>query len=656
MSLCLICEKCYLYREIEAMYRPGAPGQTSVRLALFSQKNREMLFGGFVQDFMRITGSPLNERQKDRLERTMDHYIEEVYSAQGEKPLAILNREVQRVTAADFSSYLQRQETVRTQPVTPVKMVANTEVADALFQDTGRRFELMQTERQEARAQVPAVPDFRIPLDDEGPTSVDLFEAAKKAREQEALRIASAPNTVSTERISHRVAADDSFREGAAAAARATELALVERSRNTRPMDLPLIVPPDRRELMGPLGPPPPLEVAPNSTRALGIADGNPTTTIAELQSPDKVNLPQDYIVREERVVSYKEIENNLFIWSADRNWLKNKGENRYNFSVTFDPAPNGQGFGISPRVQEKFKNITRVEFVKAILPVEGLAVMIDQVGDTGAVRTSFQDTVLGLPYVTVGVQELENNNYGSDNFLDRAFAVLQYDANWYSDAAYSTSDSRGFTALIPKFMKCQKIYHPTPLSTLQKLTIDIRQPNGQLVSSDADTMDISEIYIPGTGGFVGVVPYNNNKYIYIQTTKYFSRFQVAVGDTLRIGNYTWTAATLAANPGLADFAGWINSEQGHLAVNIAYGSSGSLTVGPNAVGYANWIIIDARFADPTTGATSVAGFSSDITGFNSSLEVPRRLMNINRQIQLVFRVITRELDPTAQIRPDNLE
>jgi hypothetical protein len=645
-----------LYREIEAMYRPGAPGQTSVKLAFFSQKNREMLFGGFVQDFMRITGSPLNDRQKDRLERTMDHYIEEVYGAQGEKPLAILNREVQRVTAADFSSYLQRQETVRTQPIAPVKVVANTEVTDALFQDTGRRFELMQTERQEVRAQAPAVPDFRIPLDDEGPTSVDLFEAAKRAREQEALRIANAPNTISTERISQRVAADDSFRESTAAAARATELALVERSRNTRPIDLPLIVPPDRRELMGPLGQPSlPLEIAPNSTRLLGIADGNPTTTIAQLQSPDKVNLPQDYVVREERVVSYKEIENNLFIWSADRNWLRKKGENRYNFSVTFDPAAYDQGYGISPRVQEKFKNITRIEFVKAILPVEGLTVMVDQANQNTS-RTSYQNTVLSLPYVTVGVQELENNNYGSDNFLDRAFAVLQYDANWYSDAAYSESDSRGFTALIPKFMKCQKIYHPTPLSTLQKLTIDIRQPNGQLVSNEADTLDISEIYIDGTGGFTGVSPYNSNKYIYIQTTKYFSRFQVAVGDTLRIANFTWNTATLDANAGLSEFAGWINSEQGHLAVNIAYGSSGSLTVGPNDVGYANWIIIDARYADPTTGATGVSGFSSNISGFNSSLEVPRRLININRQVQLVFRVITRELDPTAQIRPDNLE
>ena len=44
---------------------------------------------------------------------------------------------------------------------------------------------------------------------------------------------------------------------------------------------------------------------------------------------------------------------------------------------------------------------------------------------------TGYQDNILNLPYVTVRIAELENNNFGTDNFLDRAFGVLQYDAQW---------------------------------------------------------------------------------------------------------------------------------------------------------------------------------------------------------------------------------
>jgi hypothetical protein len=61
---------------------------------------------------------------------------------------------------------------------------------------------------------------------------------------------------------------------------------------------------------------------------------------------------------------------------------------------------------------------------------------------------------------------------------------------------------------------------------------------------------------------------------------------------------------------------------------------------------------------DPTTGSTAVnefggAGnfenFMDDVSSFYSNL------INLNRQTQFVFRVITRELDPESRLRPDNL-
>ena len=373
----------------------------------------------------------------------------------------------------------------------------------------------------------------------------------------------------------------------------------------------------------------------------------------------------RDYLIRQEDVVNYKEIENNLFLYSADRDWLKNTSENRYSFSVTFDPASNGQGLYPQVAVQQKFKNIVRIELVKAILPIEGLDTVIQKNVDLSN-NTNYQNNILSYPYISIRIPELENNNYGSDNFLDRAFGVLQYDANWYSDPGTTPAqtDSRGFTALIPKFLKCQKVYSPAPLSTLQKLSIDMLQPNGNTISLASDTMDISNIFI-SAGGF-GVAPYNGGssaapEYFMIETTTYFSRFQIAVGDNIRIANFGYSNNNVT--PAIQDFVNWINRLEGHIVAATAFGTDSGITANSsNTVGYANFIIIQNKYVDPTTGSTAIyqfGGASGDIGAnlntYKGTLLVPRRFINLSRQTHMVFRVITREMDSVAQLRPDNL-
>jgi hypothetical protein len=661
------------------------PVQTSsVRSALFSQKNRQALQQMLVDDFQPRIGR-LDERQMDRLERTLDHYVEAVYEAQGDKPLPILNREVLGITRQDFSKYLQRQDAVRQAPQAPVQTVMN----EQLFHDTGKRFELLQQDRQEVKALMPAVPNFRIPLDDEGPSSLDLFEQAKKKREEEARRVAGSMQDAG-ERMDpslvKRLTADDTFRQGQMTFNKATDMLLQERQKAPRTMDMPLVVPPDGRELalanmispsrfLMPDEPSTanPVVLMPNPGPRLGQGDANSnqTLTVPPFLSPQKTNLPQDYLIRQDPVVTYKEIENNLFLYSADRNWLQNTKENRYSFTVMFDPAANGNKLSSQIYSQEKFKNITRIELVKAILPLEGLDVLIQRTA-TDLSDTRYQTNVLSLPYTTVRIPELENNNYGTDNFVDRAFGVLQYDANWYSDPGTTPTqtDSRGYTALIPKFLKCQKVYAPTPLSTLQKLTIDLLRPNGANLSLLADTFDISNISvitsaITSTNRYAGNVS-ATPAYFFIKSENYFNRFQIATGDTIRIGNFGYTNPTFTSAESVTaqDFVTWINRPEGHLVVGIAYDSGSSSVVGSNAVGYANYIIIEGKYDEAELLKGNITpyrfgGPSGDIGALlsDSASEVnsTRRLMNLSRQTQFVFRVITRELDGTATLRPDNM-
>jgi len=646
------------------MQRPAPP--SSIQVALFSQKNRASLQQTVTQDFEARNGIRLNERQQDRLERTLDHYVEEVYESQGDKPLPVLNREIVRITSQDFMTYIKRQNTIQVQPQSPAQTIMTQQPPQqqqqpTLYLETGQRYEQVQAERREGSVAPPPAPDFRIALDDEGPTSVDLFERAKKAREAEALRVASLSTKDGMGRMDpgllQRITADDSFRLGQAQQNKATDIVLTERRNATvRPLDMPLIVPPDGRELVA-------LNMN-GGPRFNGDANASSVTTIPGFSSPQKSNLPQDYLIRQEDVVTYRETESNLFVYSADRDWLRNTKENRYSFSVLFDPAANGQTLNPQVSVQQRFKNIVRIELVKAIMPIEGLSTVIQKNADLSN-NTNYQNNVLAMPYVTVRIPELENNNYGSDNFLDRAFGVLQYDANWYSDPGTTPSqtDSRGFTALIPKFLKCQKVYAPAPLSTLQRLTIDLLQPNGTPVSLAADTFDISGIRANPS---FGIIPYNQGssaqpEYFFIETSNFFSRFQIAVGDRIQIQNFDLSNNNVT--PAIQEFITWINRQEGHIVAQIGYGTDSGVTAnGPNTVGYANYIAIQNKYVDPTTGSTAVYRFGgpagdigANLGTYKSTLITPRRLINLSRQTHLVFRVITRELDAMGQIRPDNM-
>jgi hypothetical protein len=654
------------------MYRPA---QGNIRATFFSEKNYRTLQTVLVQDFEERQG-PLNAQQSERLSKTLDHYLQQVYEKQGEKPLPLLNKEVLGTCSKDFSQYLQRKDA--TKGGNSVKKVMD----ENLFQETSQRFEKLTQERNEVKALPSSVPNFRISLSEDGPPAAEMYERAKKQRELEMLRTSDLAKAEAG--LQGRVSADRTFQAQQEAQNRNTELALVQRSlpAPSPTTDLSLMVMPDRRDLLvGAVGSFDSMTYSPDP-RGLGQGNANPTIVAPVLASPNKLDLPQNMIIREDNVVSYREVENNLFLYSADRDWLRNNKENRYSFTVNFDPAANGQNFGPTLAAQQKFKNIVRIEMVKAIMPGESLNVTVNRNNTANqTTNTSYQDNILNFPYISVRVAELENNNYGTDNFLDRSFGVLQYDAQWVSDHQLQYTTTRGFLAMIPKFLKCQKEYYPTPLSTLQKMTIDIRRPNGELVSTSPDTFDIAGIIAPQSGSTYGTIsPFNvvlspANQYnvlipavngdpanFYINTTKYFSRFEVCAGDRIQISGYTYSETALndpTYGQSLRAFCNWINRPEGHIVLGSAYTDTVTTAKdGFNDVGYANLLVIQALYQDPTSGSTQLnpfgTTFGATLNAFGVNLQSPVRMINLNKQLSLVFRIITREMDSLPQLRPDN--
>lgn len=623
-----------------------------------SNQNEAMLDRLVYQDFQRRLGSDLSEKQKQRLVRTVRHYMNEVAQSIPEAPTPLKNKEVLSAVVPDFISYLQRSASAP-----PVRE------EDATRVDVATRFNQLQNERNSGKAAPPAPPDFRLTMEEDGPSALSIFEQVRKTREEEVAR--------GEALLAKSMKAEASFQEAQSVASRFDMAVVADRDRaraaaqreSANEMASRFVSPDPRRVFMkdildgNPTGQGTSLESLIGDS---GLANANSTIALPT-QIRARPPLQQETIIRQDDILAYKENEYNLFVYSGDRDWLINKNQNRYNFTVNFDPANNGPGQTFAPTATVKFKNITRIELIKTIMPIEGLDIIQTVSSDNPSLvyNTSLNMNVLSFPYLNVYIPELDTNNFGTDNYFNQAFASLQYDANWVSDN--NTVSKGGYLAMIPKFLKCQKVYQPTPLSTLRKLSIQIQRPDGCLVSDTLDTLEVSTVCMSTLFTRIGtdstVYGTAAAEYLFIQTKTWFSRFMVNQGDRVRFGGITFGGYE---TPASTELASYLQRQEGHLVVATAYVSAGgALTDGQNNVGYANVIIIRTKMADPTTGSTSPVNFggsSATNTALQNALDNAGAIttftgafINLSHQTTLVFRVITRDLDPASRIRPDNL-
>lgn len=670
--------------------------------SFLSEKNKAMLQRVLYADITRRMGGDLTEKQAQRLVRTVDHYMNEVNRVEsGNMNVKDMNREVLKLTLPDYTSYLERKQRSSGRSVLsdieegpsqkPVQM--NGYIEDRMPQrsqmDVSNAFSQLQTQRQEQRKTVPPQ-DFRLSLQDEGPVSMDIFERMKQEREEEAKRTAllqqqQAKMSTGQQNFAN---ATESFSRDKRRADEEAEQAFAERERGRleqRAMagsQLALPPPPDMRALF--MGDKTQIGRTMNQNQNQNTSAGNPTIAQPNVPFARESSGQQMIITREPDIMTMKETELNLFVYSGDRDWISNSQETRYNFSVNFDPSNTPTGLRLSPTSTVKFRNITRVEFVKAIMPGEGVDLLVTKTGED-TYDSSINMNILSYPYIQVRIPELDNNNFGTNQGLNSAFGVLQYDANWISDTSNSTA--RGYFAMIPKFMKCQKTYTPTPLSTIQKLTFRFERPDGSLLSSIPDTLDIKQI-IPSFAmtnavmtavGALSSTDYVNDSatdisgsaYYWLQTNTYFNHWTVSKGDRILIKNLIWSAdPTGSAINQLQDTLTYLQQDSGHLVVGtgVITGTDTSSWVfsdGYNKQGYANAILVRGKFIDPalTGGLYPVApggiddqvssGYLSDFLISNSVSK--GRLLNQSHQVQVSMRVIVREMDSTGFLRPDNL-
>lgn len=376
----------------------------------------------------------------------------------------------------------------------------------------------------------------------------------------------------------------------------------------------------------------------------------------------------KDLVTPMEDVVKYREVESNLILNSRDRNWLLNTKENRYNFSVILDSASREQGTGAQATIRNRFRNIVRVEFVKAILPVESLNTVVPRYccdgGTTDAAPSAVFYSVLALPYVNVTLDEFTGNNFGTKESVDQSLAICQYDSTWRTDQLnHNRETNRGYTLFFPKFMKAQRVYAPTPLANFQRLSFQILDPEDHMLSKTPDAAMISRILFGNAADVSGSCYADpSGEYLFIQLKEWVPSWTFSQLDKVLFAGLT-AAGTDGATCALLD---WLQRDEGHITIDMTHTNDtepSTVTDGPNACGYANMLIVRNRFADPSTGACGLNYFSGSAEGdadlATAVAAFPEGyqkggVLNLSRQVQLVLRVVTREMDSATNIRPDN--
>jgi hypothetical protein len=383
---------------------------------------------------------------------------------------------------------------------------------------------------------------------------------------------------------------------------------------------------------------------------------------------------PKDFLQRQEDVIKYRETEYNLILNSKDRDWLAATTENRYSFTVQLDSVARPQGSGAQATITNRFRNIVRLEFIKAVLPVEGLEVAIPRDCAT-ATPTPEQApiTVLSLPFVQVMLDEHQANNFGTNPTTDKSFAICQYDATWRSEHAAGGADytnSRGYTLFFPKFMKAQRVYAPAPLASLNKLSFQLLNPEDAPLSAAPDALRVKRVLwgsdpdasgscYDASGGTAAAA-----EYLFIETTTWFPLWSFGRNDRVAFKGLIFTSATADIQKAGVALNQWLERDEGHIVVGTGFydASSGVFVDGWNDCGYANTVIVRNRYEDPTTGScarylwtTDEGTLATEMAAYDTTGYQRGGILNLSRQVQLFLRVIVRDVDPGSSTRPDNV-
>ena len=383
---------------------------------------------------------------------------------------------------------------------------------------------------------------------------------------------------------------------------------------------------------------------------------------------PEEILINQNRLIKTQRDTQPKYIEkvHYININSVDRNWQQTNSETRYNFQVKFN---QNQDFRGGATISNMYRNIISVELVSSIMPMDSYVEPFDTRIYMGLSR---------YPYLLLRIEELDNVFRGTNNWVDKAFSTMIFDKVFYTNTlstdyisgvgtsivqstpkqGFASEYLRGFMKYNPAYFEKKKYYN-NPLASLNRMSIEITDPRGNFINTQNDVLDLSNISLTGNVGAVSgteLVPtfawpfstQGSYTYVKLTTTTYFSNRLFRIGDRVIIKNF---AGATGANG--AAFTSFINRDEGHVIINLDVEINGAANT--NNRGFINNIYISPpgvmdslnQTVDPTTYIGSGVTFGT-VTNWG-------RLIDMDLQTQLLFRIVTRDPDTSSTLQPINV-
>jgi hypothetical protein len=390
-----------------------------------------------------------------------------------------------------------------------------------------------------------------------------------------------------------------------------------------------------------------------------------------QTEDPDIVNENQERIVKYQRDVQPKYIEkvHYININSVDRGWyLGNSNETRFNFQVKFNQNAGYQG---GATISQLYRNVISVELVSSVLPMDANIVPFDTRIYLGLAR---------YPYLLLRIDELDNVFRGTNNWVDKAFSTLIFDKVFFTNTlstdyisgatpivnsvpatGFASEFLRGFMKYNPAYFEKKKYYN-NPLASLNRMTISLTDPRGNFINTQKDVLDITSIAFTGDVSAVTntelvptlAYPYSTQSsfsMIVITTTTYFSNRLFRIGDHIIIKNFNFATVHTGTNDDR--FKSFINRDEGHIIINLEVETNSGVNTSNR--GFLNKIYISPpgdlnslnKTVDPTTYYASNVDFAN-VSNWG-------RLIDVDLQTQLLFRIVTRDPDTAGTMQPINV-
>lgn len=393
---------------------------------------------------------------------------------------------------------------------------------------------------------------------------------------------------------------------------------------------------------------------------------------------------------------NYINREHLLIVNSGDRDWFT-ESEDRYAFQMRFDPIRDSYELvpkidssnGLTVRTRQKngkyygdivyekkffkgeqglgvdktFKNIVSFELVRVLMAIENIIIPFDN---------RFFIDYKSLPYIALKIDELQPLYTGTNHRVNNSFAKLLFDKDHTNEVvvspkqadgstSYSTKYSRqlkrGYSSMAPMSNE-KKTFYPSPLATLNRLTISLLTPYGANIKNHSDILTVSEVKFVALNGLT--LELDNSKgfpnddvedsatyYVEVTTTTAFSNRVFKIGDNIKFKGFDSDFENTETNT----FIDFMNREEGHYIVNHALEETGK----NKNEGYITKFYIPPP-GDISYGATATrTGYISLDVGNNLKNSSTCKLINQSIQTHFVFKIITREDDTTQHIKPSNI-